>query len=55
MDVKKPTSITRLICGYCKGCKKLTTIMKPIWGIAYLKWPYGNYNRKAIGIAQCSF
>jgi len=24
-------------------------------GIAYLKWPYGNYNRKDVGIAQCSF
>jgi hypothetical protein len=20
-------------------------------GIAYLKWPYGNYNRKDVGIA----
>jgi len=55
MDVKKPTFIMRLICGYCNGCKKLTTIMKPIWGITYLKWPYGNYNKKTIGIAQCSF
>jgi hypothetical protein len=24
-------------------------------GIAHLKWPYGNYNRKDVGIAQCSF
>jgi hypothetical protein len=24
-------------------------------GIAYLKWPYGNYNKKDLGIAQCSF
>jgi len=24
-------------------------------GIAYLKWLYGNYNRKDVGIAQCSF
>jgi hypothetical protein len=23
--------------------------------IAYLKWPYENYNRKDVGIAQCSF
>ncbi len=24
-------------------------------GITYLKWLYGNYNRKDVGIAQCSF
>jgi hypothetical protein len=24
-------------------------------GIAYLKWPHGNYNRKDVSIAQCSF
>jgi len=24
-------------------------------GIAYLKWPYENYNRKDVGITQCSF
>jgi len=24
-------------------------------GIVYLKWPYGNYNRKVVGITQCSF
>jgi hypothetical protein len=24
-------------------------------GIGYLKWPYENYNRKDVGIAQCSF
>jgi hypothetical protein len=24
-------------------------------GIAYLKWPYGNYNRKDVGITLCSF
>jgi hypothetical protein len=23
--------------------------------IVYLKWPYGNYNTKDVGIAQCSF
>jgi hypothetical protein len=22
MDVKKPTTIMKLICGYCNGCKK---------------------------------
>jgi hypothetical protein len=24
-------------------------------GIAYLKWPYENYNRRDVGIAQYSF
>jgi hypothetical protein len=24
-------------------------------GIIYLKWPYGNYNKKDVGVAQCSF
>ncbi len=24
-------------------------------GITYLKWPYGNYNKKDVGITQCSF
>jgi hypothetical protein len=23
--------------------------------IAYLKWPYGNYNKKDVGITQYSF
>jgi hypothetical protein len=26
MDAKKPTTITRPICGYYNGCEKLTTI-----------------------------
>jgi hypothetical protein len=30
MDVKKKT-ITRPICRYCNGCKKLATITRPIW------------------------
>ncbi len=24
MDVEKPTIITKLICGYCNGCKKIS-------------------------------
>jgi hypothetical protein len=30
MVIKNPTSITRPICKYCNGCKKLATIMRPI-------------------------
>ncbi len=30
MDVKKPRTITKPICGDCNGCKKPATITKPI-------------------------
>ncbi len=40
---------------YCNGCKKPTIITRFICGITYLKWPYGNYNKKDVGIALCSF
>jgi hypothetical protein len=67
-------SITRLICGYCNGCKKnqqlftrpickyyngckkISNYLRNLYvGIAYLKWHYQNYNKKDVGIAQCSF
>jgi hypothetical protein len=36
--------------------KNQQLFMRPIYvGITYLKWPYGNYNRKDVSIAQCSF
>jgi hypothetical protein len=47
---------TRLICKYCNGCKKTSNYLQNLHlGIAYLKWPYGNYNRNDVGITQCSF
>ncbi len=46
---------TRTICGYCNGCKKPNYLRDLYVGIAYLKWPYGNCNRKDVGIAQYSF
>jgi hypothetical protein len=57
MVVKKTTtSITRPICRYCNGCKKNQHLLQDLYvSIAYLKWPYGNYNRKDVSIAQCSF
>ncbi len=56
MVVKKLTSITKTICGYCNGCKKNQHLLRNLYvGIAYLKWPYENYNKKDVGIAQCSF
>ena len=43
------------ICGYCNGCKKTNNYLQDLYvGIAYLKWPYENYNKKDGGIAQCS-
>jgi hypothetical protein len=56
MDVKKLATITRPICRYCNGCKKTSNYLQdPYVGIAYLKWLSGNYNRKDVGIVQCSF
>jgi len=53
---KKTTSITRPICRYYNGCKKNQHLLQDLYaGIAYLKWPYGNYNRKDVGITQYSF
>jgi hypothetical protein len=55
MLVKKLAFITRPICGYYNGCKNQPLLQYLYVGIAYLKWPYGNYNRKDVSIAQCSF
>ncbi len=46
----------RPICKYCNGCKKTSNYLWDLYvGIAYLKWPYGIYYRKDVGIAKCSF
>jgi len=53
---KNQQLFTRIICGYYNGCKKTSNYLRDLYvGIAYLKWPCGNYNRKNVGIAQCSF
>jgi hypothetical protein len=37
------------ICEYCNGCKKTKNYLQNLYvGIAYLKWPYENYNRKDV-------
>ncbi len=51
MDIKNQQLFTRLICGYCNGCKKTNYLQDLYAGIAYFKWPYA----KDVGIAQCSF
>ncbi len=36
--------------------KKTNNYLRDLYvGIAYLKWLCGNYNKKDVGIAQCSF
>jgi hypothetical protein len=36
--------------------KKTSNYLRKLYvGITYLKWPYGNYNKKEKNIAQCSF
>jgi hypothetical protein len=43
------------ILGIAMDVKKPSNYLRNLYvGIAYLKWPYGNYNRKDVGIAQCS-
>jgi len=54
--LKNQQLFTKTICGYCNWCKKTSNYLQDLYvSIAYLKWPYGNYNRKDVGIAQCSF
>jgi hypothetical protein len=37
-------------------CKKTSNYLRNLYvGVIYLKWPYGYYNNKDVGIAQCSF
>jgi hypothetical protein len=56
MDEKKKQLFSKPICGYYNGLKKTSNYLQDLYvGIAYLKWPYGNYNKKDLGIAQCSF
>jgi hypothetical protein len=57
MDVKQINSYLRDLClGIAMDVKKTNNYLQDLCvGIAYLKWPYENYNRKDVGIAQCSF
>ncbi len=56
MDVKNRQLFKTPIWGYYNGCKKISNYLRDLYvGIVYLKWPYGNYNRKGVGITQCSF
>jgi hypothetical protein len=46
----KSITIYRFICKYYNGCFKIQLLNLYV-GIAYFKWPYGNYNRKDVDIA----
>jgi hypothetical protein len=53
VDVKKTNNYLQDL--YCNGCKQINYYLQNLYvGIAYLKWPYENYNRKDVGIARCS-
>jgi len=46
----------KLYANVVNDVKNQQLFMRPIYvGITYLKWPCGNYNRKDVSIAQCSF
>ncbi len=50
--LKKQLLFLRPLCGYCNGCKKTNNYLINLYAsIAYLTWPYGNYNRKDVGIS----
>jgi len=54
--MKKTNNYLRnLYASIAMDVKKLIIIYETYVGIAYFKWPYENYNRKDVGIAQCSF
>jgi len=44
-----------LYASMTKDVKNQQLFMDLYVGIVYLKWPCGNYIRKDVGIAQCSF
>ncbi len=56
MDVKQISNYLRdLYAGITMDVKKNSNYLRDLYvGITYLKWPYENYNRKDVGIAQCS-
>jgi hypothetical protein len=57
MNVKKTSNyLQKLYVGIVMDVKKTNNYLQDLYvSITYLKWPYGNYNRKDVGIAQCSF
>jgi hypothetical protein len=55
MDVKNQQLLWNLHAGITMDVKNQQLLRDLYVGIAYLKWPYGNYNKKDVSIAQCSF
>jgi hypothetical protein len=54
-DVNNQQLFMDLHVGLAMDVKNQQLLRNLCAGITYLKWPYGNYNRKDLGIAQCSF
>jgi len=56
MKKKISNYFRNLYAGTIMDVKKTNNYLQDLYvGIAYLKRPYGNYNKKDVGIAQCSF
>jgi hypothetical protein len=57
MNVKKINNyLGNLYAGIIMDVKKINYYLRDLYvGIADFKWSYGNYNRKDVGIAQCTF
>jgi len=55
-ECKNKQLFIKLICEYYNWSKKTINYLQNLYvGIAYLKWHYGNYDGKNVGITQCSF
>ncbi len=55
MDVKTQPLLQDLYATIAMDVKNQPLLQNLYVVIAYLKWHYGNYNKKDVGIAQCSF
>jgi hypothetical protein len=56
MDVKNQELFMKLICKYCNGCKKPTTIYETYMQVLHIQnGLMKNYNRKDVSIVYCSF
>jgi hypothetical protein len=55
MVVKNQHLSRDLYAGIAMVVKNQPLLQDLYASIAYFKWPYGNYNRKDVSMAQCSF
>jgi len=56
MVVKKNQQLLQDLYANITMVVKNQQLLRDVYAsIAYLKWPYGNYDKKDVSIAQCSF